>query len=130
MADYQISTADEPTMFAAAQALGFIPAGTAYAPGVVGQLQGGSDASGHAWAVNIYGAQNLPAGATTTDPTTGAQVPAMQTNPGFFGILRVPDGYTLPGDTQTLASRALPYVYGAVTIAPIPAGSMTFSPVD
>ena len=135
-ADYQISTGDEPTMFAAAQGLQLIPATTIYAPGLVGQLSGGVQANGMAWAANCYGAQSVPTGATTTN-AQGQTVPVMQTNPGYFCILRLPDGYALPGDTQTLASRvfitdpttgittATPYVYGPVTIQAVP----SYSPV-
>lgn len=104
MAQYQVSTTDEPTMFAAAKGLGFILASTSYAPGIVGALTGGVDPQGYAWACNIYGA----------DAALGA---------GFFGILLLPDIYVLPGDTQTLASRTLPYVYGSVTVSAVPADS-------
>lgn len=135
-AQYQVSTADEPTMFAVAQGLGFIPAATAYAPGIVTTLTGGVDAQGNAWAANFYGAQSVPTGSYTTN-AQGQQVPVMQTNPGFYGILLLPDGYTLPGDTQTLSSRVFvpnnstvppsatitPYLYGPVTITGVPANS-------
>lgn len=118
MAQYQVNTVDEPTMFAAAKGLGFVPASTSYAPGIVGALTGGVDPQGYAWACNIYGA----------DAALGA---------GFFGILLLPDIYVLPGDTQTLASRVFvpnnsttppsvtvtPYAYGPVTITGVPANS-------
>ena len=114
MAQFQIVTADEPTMFAAAQVLGLIPAGQPYVAGAVEALTGGV-ISGAAWAANIYGSSPLGA--------------------GWYGILTLPDAYTLPGDTQTLASRvyaidpttgattATPYVFAGVTIGPIPDNS-------
>ena len=114
MAQFQISTPDEPTMFAAAQILGLIPVGQTFAAGAVGMLTGGVNALG-AWAANIYG----------VDPNAA----------GFFGILVLPDNYALPGDMQTLASRVFQidpttgavtvtaFSYGAVTITAIPSDS-------
>ena len=114
MAQFQISTPDEPTMFAAAKILELIPPSTAYAQGLVGTLTGGVNPAG-AWAANLYGA----------NPSAS----------GFFGILILPDSYTLPGDTQTLASRVFsadpatgvvtttPFVFNGVTIGAVPANS-------
>lgn len=141
MAQFQIVTPDEPTMFGAAQALGFIPAAVVYAPGLVGTLTGGALADGvTAWAANLYGVQETPALDTNGNPILDANgAPTMTTNPGFYGILDLPDAYTLPGDTQTLASRVIvetfdpgamtttitctPFTYGPVTITTIPANS-------
>lgn len=133
MAQFQISTPDEPTMFASAQAIGLIPASQAYAPGLVSTLTGGVNAAG-AWAANLYGAKIIPVlhqtGTTpaTTDPTTGAAVPAqpimtpvtttdpatgavtqvMQTVPGYFGILELPDGFALPTIPPGVAIEPIP----------------------
>ena len=53
-------------------------------------------------------AQPIMTPVTTTDPTTGAVTQVMQTVPGYFGILELPDAFALPTIPPGVAIEPIP----------------------